>query len=112
MTALENAAPEDAARLFLEQMTEHHEGAIEMAEQEVEDGAAPGAIDLAKTIIDTQRDEIDRTGVLLDERYDAAHGVAAGRSCMAGVHAPQMHDRPSKVGCWPAPWSPTYPPGV
>lgn len=84
MTALENAAPEDAARLFLEQMTEHHEGAIEMAEQEVEDGAAPGAIDLAKTIIDTQRDEIDRTGVL----------------------------RPSKVGCWPAPWSPTYPPGV
>ncbi len=66
MAALENAAPDDAARLFLEGMTVHHEGAIEMAEQEVDEGSAPEAIDLAETIIDAQQDEIDQMEELLD----------------------------------------------
>ncbi len=66
MMALEDAGPDDAARLFLEGMTVHHEGAIEMAEQEVDEGSAPEAIDLAETIIDAQQDEIDQMEELLD----------------------------------------------
>ncbi len=66
VAALEDAAPDDAARLFLEGMTVHHEGAIEMAEQEVDEGSAPEAIDLAETIIDAQQGEIDQMEELLD----------------------------------------------
>ncbi|GAA2001407.1 DUF305 domain-containing protein [Brevibacterium samyangense] len=40
---LEDAAGTDAARVYLEQMTRHHQGAVEMAEQEVSDGQNPQA---------------------------------------------------------------------
>ena len=58
MTALENAEGAEAARLFLEQMTEHHEGAIAMAEAEVDDGRSEDAKGMAATIVATQTDEI------------------------------------------------------
>lgn len=58
MTALEDATGDDAARLFLEGMTIHHEGAIEMAEAEVADGENAEAQELAETIIAAQTDEI------------------------------------------------------
>ncbi|MFU8947667.1 DUF305 domain-containing protein [Mycetocola zhadangensis] len=58
MKALEDASGAEAATLFLEQMIMHHEGAIEMAETEVNDGANPDAIDMAETIVSTQSDEI------------------------------------------------------
>ena len=58
MTALEDATADDAARLFLEGMTVHHEGAIEMAEVEVADGENAEAKKLAETIIAAQTDEI------------------------------------------------------
>lgn len=58
MTALESATGADAARLFLEGMTAHHEGAIEMAEAEVSDGENAEAKELAETIIAAQTDEI------------------------------------------------------
>jgi len=67
MSALDAAESTDAAQLFLEGMTEHHQGAIEMAEQEVEDGEAPEAIDLAETIIDSQQAEIDEMEQLVDQ---------------------------------------------
>ncbi|AGE35711.1 hypothetical protein CU7111_0110 [Corynebacterium urealyticum DSM 7111] len=38
MTALEEAQGTEAARLYLEQMTAHHEGAVDMARDEVADG--------------------------------------------------------------------------
>ena len=63
---LSDAEGTDAARLFLEQMIEHHEGAITMAEDEVADGTYPPAVDLAQTIIDTQQQEIDTMRDLLD----------------------------------------------
>lgn len=37
MAALQNAQGADAGRLFLEQMIEHHEGAIVMAQQEIDE---------------------------------------------------------------------------
>ena len=58
MTALEAAEGAEAARLFLEQMTEHHEGAIAMAEAEVDDGRSEDAKGMAATIVATQTDEI------------------------------------------------------
>lgn len=58
MTALEAANGAGAARIFLEQMIVHHEGAIEMARAELEDGINPDALALAQTIIDAQTAEI------------------------------------------------------
>lgn len=52
-------------RLFLEQMTEHHLGAVAMAGVELEQGADPDALALARTIVDTQRTEIDEMAGLL-----------------------------------------------
>lgn len=65
MQALEQAAGPDAARLFLEQMIEHHRGAIDMAEQEVSDGQNSDAVDLANTIVETQTSEITQMEELL-----------------------------------------------
>lgn len=63
---LSDAEGTDAARLFLEQMIAHHEGAITMAEDEVENGSFQPAVDLAQTIIDTQQQEIDTMRDLLN----------------------------------------------
>ncbi|GAA3550688.1 DUF305 domain-containing protein [Microlunatus spumicola] len=48
---------------YLQLMTAHHEGAVTMAQTEVRDGKNAGAVDLAKTIITTQQQEI---GVMKD----------------------------------------------
>ena len=52
---------------WVEAMIEHHEGAIEMAEQELVDGTFAGALDLAQHIADAQSDEI-RTLERLEEK--------------------------------------------
>ena len=54
-------------RLFLQLMTEHHRGAIEMAQTELAQGADPRATQLAQTIIDTQRPEITEMETLLTQ---------------------------------------------
>lgn len=58
MTALEEAQGTEAARLYLEQMTAHHEGAVDMARDEVADGQNPHAITLAEQVISDQEAEI------------------------------------------------------
>jgi uncharacterized protein (DUF305 family) len=58
MTALEDATGDGAARLFLEQMTMHHEGAIDMAQAEVTDGENAQAKEMAESIVAAQTDEI------------------------------------------------------
>lgn len=65
MAALESAEGPEAARLFLEQMIQHHQGAIAMAEQEVANGVNPDAVDLAQAIIDDQTAEIAEIEALL-----------------------------------------------
>ena len=45
--------------MWLEMMIEHHEGAIEMAEVQVEDGLSAEAIDLAEQIITSQTAEVE-----------------------------------------------------
>jgi len=58
MGELESASGADFDRMFLTMMIEHHEGAIEMAATEQEDGEYPDAISLAEDIESTQTEEI------------------------------------------------------
>jgi uncharacterized protein (DUF305 family) len=58
MQALENATGDEASQLFLEQMVEHHEGAIDMAQTEVDNGENPDVVALAESIIQSQTAEI------------------------------------------------------
>lgn len=59
MTALKNAQGVEASKLFLTQMIAHHQGAITMAQSEIKDGQYPAAIELAKSIVTAQQQEID-----------------------------------------------------
>ncbi|QHC68759.1 uncharacterized protein (DUF305 family) [Rathayibacter sp. PhB179] len=68
MSALEDATGVDAEKLFLEQMMQHHEGAVEMAKTEINDGQNPDAIKLANTIVQTQTEEIATMQDLLATR--------------------------------------------
>jgi uncharacterized protein (DUF305 family) len=65
MAALEAATGNDASRLFLAQMIQHHEGAVDMAEAEIADGINPDAVALAETIVETQAAEITEMRDLL-----------------------------------------------
>lgn len=58
MAQLMDATGTDAARLYLEGMIEHHNGAIDAAEAQIEDGEYQPAVDLAKKIAKDQAAEI------------------------------------------------------
>ena len=58
MDALENASDEEFQQLWLEMMVEHHEGAVEMARNQQDDGRFEPAVDLAGEVIDSQTAEI------------------------------------------------------
>lgn len=58
MAALDAAEGTEASRLYLEQMIRHHEGAVDMARDEVNDGQNPEAVALAEDIIAAQESEI------------------------------------------------------
>lgn len=64
---LENADGTDASRLFLEQMIIHHEGAVVMAEQHLEEGQSPEALNLSEHVIADQSDEIEEMEQILEE---------------------------------------------
>jgi uncharacterized protein (DUF305 family) len=52
-------------RMFLEMMIRHHEGAVQMAQQQLADGKYPPAKDLARAIMAAQQAEIDQMRALL-----------------------------------------------
>ena len=62
---LKAAQGNEAARMFLTQMTAHHEGALEMAKTEVADGKNADAVTLAKSIVSSQEAEINDMKELL-----------------------------------------------
>lgn len=64
---LEQARGTAFDRMFLEMMTEHHKGAVEMAQTELEKGADPEAKALAQTIISAQQGEISEMETLLQQ---------------------------------------------
>jgi len=65
MAALMDATGADAARLYLEGMIRHHEGAIEASETEIADGQYEPARELAKQIEQAQAAEITEMQALL-----------------------------------------------
>jgi uncharacterized protein (DUF305 family) len=62
---LKAASGADAVRLFLEQMIGHHEGAVDMAQQEIGAGKYPESIQLARDIVAAQESEIAEMKELL-----------------------------------------------
>ena len=66
LAAMEGASGTEFDILFLEGMIQHHEGAIDMAE-DVVDSQDPRVAALAKAIIETQQAEIDQMQSILDE---------------------------------------------
>ena len=60
MTKLENATGAAFDQVFLTMMTMHHEGAVKMAEAEIQGGKNPEAKALAEQIVTTQQAEIQR----------------------------------------------------
>ena len=54
-------------RLWLQMMIQHHQGAVEMAKTELQQGASNEAKQLAQQIIDTQQKEITTMNQLLGE---------------------------------------------
>ncbi|TQL68090.1 uncharacterized protein (DUF305 family) [Nocardioides albertanoniae] len=65
MDALEDASDAEFGDMWLEMMVEHHEGAIEMAETEQNEGRFKPAVELAGSIIESQSSEIDTMEKLL-----------------------------------------------
>lgn len=65
MTALNDASDAEFQTMWLEMMVEHHEGAVEMAQAETEDGQYKPAIDLADNIVSSQAGEIETMKGLL-----------------------------------------------
>lgn len=58
MAALRDAQGVEASKLFLTQMIEHHNGAITMAQNEIDSGQFPQAVALAHAIVTAQQAEI------------------------------------------------------
>lgn len=65
MTALSDASGTDFDRLFLEGMIEHHEGAIEMAQDELDNGVDDQSRQIAEDVITAQEAEITEMNEML-----------------------------------------------
>jgi len=65
MDALGDASGNHFEQMWLQMMIEHHEGAIEMAGEEVADGEFPDTVALAEEITTSQAAEIDRMEQML-----------------------------------------------
>ncbi len=59
MSELTSAAGTDFDKLFLQLMIVHHQGALEMAQTELDQGNNPDALQLAGSIQSSQTAEID-----------------------------------------------------
>jgi uncharacterized protein (DUF305 family) len=65
MAELDAASGEEFQIMWLEMMIEHHEGAIEMAQTEIENGKFPDAVKLAESIETAQAAEVEQMQGLL-----------------------------------------------
>jgi uncharacterized protein (DUF305 family) len=66
LDSLRDASGAEAGSLYLEHMIADHEGAIDIAEEHIEEGQNQGAIDLSKKIVATQALEIERMKEILE----------------------------------------------
>lgn len=58
LALLASASGAEAGKIFVQQMIEHHEGAIEMAKTEIAHGSHVGVMTMARAIVDAQTAEI------------------------------------------------------
>ncbi|WP_340697695.1 DUF305 domain-containing protein [Cellulosimicrobium funkei] len=65
LQALDAAEGAEAGQLFLEQMIVHHEGAVEMAQTQVDEGENADAVAMAQEIVEAQQAEISTMEDLL-----------------------------------------------
>ncbi len=66
MAELEAAQGAEFERMWLQMMIEHHQGAITMVQDEIDNGENPDAVNLARAIKDGQTAEIEAIENLLD----------------------------------------------
>ncbi len=66
LAELESLEGEAFDLMFLDLMTEHHQGAIESAQQVLDDGQNPQVTQLAEDIIDAQQAEIEQMATWRD----------------------------------------------
>jgi uncharacterized protein (DUF305 family) len=66
MSSLKDATDAEFQDMWLEMMTQHHEGAVKMAKAEQGDGQYKAAVDLARDIVKSQSAEIETMRGLLD----------------------------------------------
>ncbi|HXH59396.1 DUF305 domain-containing protein [Iamia sp.] len=66
MAELEAAEGAEFDEMFLTMMITHHEGAVEMAETEIDEGQSSDAITLAEEIVESQEAEIEEMNGLLE----------------------------------------------
>jgi uncharacterized protein (DUF305 family) len=71
---LQKADPFDDA--FIKMMIPHHEGAVEMAQEEVDKGEDPELVELAQNIVDAQQREIDQ--MVAHSKNQASEGHSGG----------------------------------
>lgn len=62
---LEDAPDSEFQTMWLEMMVEHHEGAVEMAQEEQDNGQYKPTVNLAGAVVETQTVEIDKMKTLL-----------------------------------------------
>lgn len=62
-----DASGPEASRLFLQQMIVHHQGAVLMAEEHLENGHHPEALALSEDVVAEQSAEIEEMQELLDQ---------------------------------------------
>ena len=67
LAELERLPAAEAEQGWLELMIAHHEGMVEIAEEEVDAGRFSPAVELAEVVASTQRDQIEQMRALLDE---------------------------------------------
>ncbi|HYP44211.1 MAG TPA: DUF305 domain-containing protein [Propionibacteriaceae bacterium] len=59
MKKFDQTSGASAEKVYLEMMTAHHEGAITMANAQIQGGENPDAVQMAKDIVSTQQAEVD-----------------------------------------------------
>ncbi|WP_158583076.1 DUF305 domain-containing protein [Nesterenkonia natronophila] len=64
---LESAHGHGASRLYLEQMIDHHEGAVSMAEEHLREGEHSGVHELSEDVIADQRAEVEHMEEMLGD---------------------------------------------
>ncbi|MBE1515802.1 DUF305 domain-containing protein [Nesterenkonia halotolerans] len=67
LSQLQDSTGTEASRLFLEQMIAHHEGAVSSAQDHLDTGQNPEALELSDTIIADQQAEIEEMETLLED---------------------------------------------